>query len=61
MLDLLKDVKASLEMEKTRNEKRDEEFRSFQRMVGDKFKEMDKLRGIVAGQSSVIFGHFPIL
>ncbi|EYC21645.1 hypothetical protein Y032_0019g3940 [Ancylostoma ceylanicum] len=48
LFDILKDVKSSLEALKARDEERAEELRSIRRMVDDKGKEMDNLRGILA-------------
>ncbi|CAJ0590437.1 unnamed protein product [Cylicocyclus nassatus] len=48
LMEILKEVKSSLEALKAHDVERAEEIRSIRRMVDDRGKEMDKLRGIVA-------------
>ncbi|KIH53890.1 hypothetical protein ANCDUO_15967 [Ancylostoma duodenale] len=48
LFDILKDVKSSLEALRARDEERAEELRSIRRLVDEKGKEMDNLRGILA-------------
>ncbi|VDM72384.1 unnamed protein product, partial [Strongylus vulgaris] len=48
LMEILKDVRSSLEELKTHDVERAEEIRSIRRLVDDRGKEMDKLRGIVA-------------
>lgn len=46
---MLKEMKSTLEALKSRDEERAEEIRTIRRLVDDKGKEMDNLRGIFAG------------
>ncbi|VDK64157.1 unnamed protein product [Cylicostephanus goldi] len=48
LMEILKEVKSSLEALKAHDVERAEEIRSIRRLVDDRGKEMDKLRGIVA-------------
>lgn len=48
-MDILKDVKASLDALKTRDEERASELRSIRRLVDDRGREVDILRGMFAG------------
>ncbi|KAK6056355.1 hypothetical protein COOONC_06140 [Cooperia oncophora] len=51
LLDILKDIKTTLDVLKARDEERADELRNVRRLVDERGKEVDVLRGMFAGKS----------